>query len=160
MGTYYIFLSCNRISVENTHIQEYINERIPNSKGAFIKCISKHDDLVASRSYIDKRAGSSIYVVNTNEEPDYVNSWELGYAMGKGLTIIGFPKGENEIKIPEDMKNLIIPIPRDINEFMEEINLALDELTPKEEVIEEDWNRQPPSAKKECEGDFKWHFEK
>ena len=76
-------------------------------------------------------AGSSIYVVNTNEEPDYVNYWELGYAMGKGLKIIGYSDGENEIKIPEDMKNLIRPIPKDINQFVERISLALGNLTTK-----------------------------
>lgn len=149
MGKYYIFLSCDKISVENTHIQEYLNGRIPKSKDVFIKCIPKHDDLEYSRDEIDECVGSSIYVVNTNEEPDYVNSWELGYAMGKGLKIIGYPDGEKEIKIPEDMKNLIRPIPKDINQFMEKINLALDKLTPKDEVIKEDWNRQPMPAKKE-----------
>ncbi|WP_440956412.1 hypothetical protein ACSAZK_05670 [Methanosarcina sp. Mfa9] len=149
MGTYYIFLSCNKISVEDAHIQEYINKRIPKSKDIFIRCIPKHDNLEYSKYAIDKRVGSSIYIVNTNEEPDYVNSWELGYAMGKGLTIIGYSEGKNEIKIPEDMKNLIRPIPKDINQFVENINLTLDELTPKEEVIEEDWNRQPIPAKKE-----------
>jgi hypothetical protein len=154
MGTYCIFLSCNKILVENTHIQEFINERIPNSKDIFIRCIPKHDDLEYSKDEIDGRAGSSIYVVNTNEEPDYVNSWELGYAMGRGLQVIGYPDGENEIKIPEDMKNLIRPIPKDINQFMEKINLALDNLTPKEEVIKEDWNRQPKPAKKEYEGEI------
>lgn len=148
MGTYYIFLSCNEILVENTHIQEYLKDKI-SKKDISIRCISKHDNLVSSRSYIEKRAGSSIYVVNTNEEPDYVNYWELGYAMGKGLAIIGYPEGEHEIKIPDDMKNLIIPIPKDINQFLEEINLALDELIPKEEVLQEEWNRQPIPAKKE-----------
>lgn len=154
MGTYYILLSCKNISLDNTHIQEYINERIPISKNTIIKCISKHDDLVSSRYTIDKRAHSSIYVVNTNEKTDYVNYWELGYAMGKGLPIIGYPEGENAIEIPEDMKNLIIPIPKDIDQFMEEINLALNDLTPKEEVIKEDWNKQPKPAKKEYEGEI------
>lgn len=149
MGKYYIFLSCDKISVENTHIQEYLNGKIPKSTGVFIKCIPKHDDLEYSRDEIDECVGSSIYVVNTNEEPDYVNSWELGYAMGKGLKIIGYPNGEKKIKIPGDMENLIRPIPKDINQFMEKINLALGKLTPKEEVIKEDWNRQPIPAKKE-----------
>lgn len=149
MGKYYIFLSCEKISVENTHIQDYLNGKIPKSKDVFIKCIPKHDDLEYSRDEIDECVGSSIYVVNTNEKPDYVNSWELGYAMGKGLKIIGYPDGEKEIKIPEDMKNLIKPIPKDINQFMEKINRALDNLTPKEEIIKEDWNRQPIPAKKE-----------
>lgn len=149
MGKYYIFLSCDNISVENTHIQEYLNGRIPKSKDVIIKCIPKHDDLEYSRDEIDECVGSSIYVVNTNEEPDYVNSWELGYAMGKGLKIIGYPDGEKEIKIPKDMKNLIRPIPKDINQFMEKINRALGKLTPKEEVIKEDWNIQPRSAEKE-----------
>jgi hypothetical protein len=151
MKTYYIFLSCSEILVENTHIHKYLKDRILK-KDISIRCISKHDNLVSSRSYIEKRVGSSIYVVNTNEEPDYVNYWELGYAMGKGLAIIGYSEGENEIKISEDMKNLIIPIPKDINQFLEEINLALDDLTPKEEVIKEDWNRQPIYAKREFEG--------
>jgi hypothetical protein len=153
MGTYYIFLSCDKISVDEMHIQEYLNERI-SKKDVVIRCISKHDNLEYSKYAIDKRVGSSIYVVNTNEEPDYMNSWELGYAMGKGLTIIGYPDGENKIKIPEDMKNLIRPIPKDINQFVENINLTLGELIPKEEVIKEDWNRQPRPAEKEIKGDI------
>lgn len=137
--------------LENTNIQEYINDRIPTSSNTLVKCISKHNDLLSSKSTIDKREGSSIYVVNTNEITDYVSSWELGYVMGKGLPVIGYPECEGAINIPEDMKNLIIPIPKDIDQFMEEINLALNDLTPKEEVIKEEWNKQPKSAKKEHE---------
>jgi len=148
MGTYYIFLSCNQLFVDGAHIQEYMNERV-SKNDIFIRCVPKHDDLEYSRDEIDGCAGSCIYVVNTNEEPDYVNSWELGYAMGKGLCIIGYPGGEKEVKIPQDMKNLLSPMPKDINQFMEKINREFDKLTPKEEVIKEDWNRQPNSAKKE-----------
>ncbi len=155
MGTYYIFLSCNDILVENTHIQEYLKDKIILKKDISIRCISKHDDLESSKCEIDELADSSVYVVNTNEEPDYVNFWELGYAMGKGLRIIGYPEEENEIKIPEDMKNIIRPIPKDINQFVKRIRRALPNLTTKEEVIEEEeWNLQPRSAKKEFKGDF------
>lgn len=154
MGTYYIFLSCNQLFIDDEHIQKYINDRLSPKKDVFIKCIPKHDDLEYSKDEIDGLAGSSIYIVNTNEELDYVNSWELGYAMGKGLQIIGYPNGEKEVKIPEDMRNLLRPMPKNIYHFMEKINRALDKLAPKEEVIKEDWNQQPLPANKEFRVDI------
>jgi hypothetical protein len=153
MGTYYIFLSCNKLSVEDINIEDYLNDR-KKQDNIFIRCISKHDDLESSKNDIDELADSSIYLVNTNEEPDYVTSWELGYAMGKGLKIIGYAEGENEMKIPEDMENLIRPIHKDINKFIQKINRAFYNLTPKNEIIEEEWNRQTLSAKKEFEGEI------
>ena len=156
MGTYYIVLSCDEIFVEGRRIQEYLEEII-SKKDISIECISKHDDLESSKCEIDELEGSCVYVVNTNEEPDYVNFWELGYAMGKGFKIIGYSEGENEIKIPEDMKNLIRPISKDINQFVKRIRLALPNLTAKEVIIKkiekDEWDRQTTSAKKEFKGE-------
>jgi hypothetical protein len=154
MRKYYIFLSCSNIFIEGTHIQQYLKEKI-SKEGTSIGCIYKQSDLESSKCGIDDLTGSSIYVFNTNEAPDYMNYWEIGYAMGKGLKIIGYPGDESKQKIPEDMKNLIGPIPKDINQFVKRISLALVNLTPKDEIIkEEEWNQQPQSAKKEFEGDF------
>lgn len=149
MGEYYLFLSCYNISIEGTHIKEYLEDRI-SREGISIGCICNQGDLESFKDEIDDLEGSSVYVVNTNEEPNCVKFWEIGYAMGKGLKIIGYPGEESKQKIPEDMKKVIGPIPKDIKEFVKKISRTLTNLSPKDTVIKEnEWDRQSKLAKKE-----------
>jgi nucleoside 2-deoxyribosyltransferase len=91
-------------------------------------------------------------VVNTHKDLDYITSWELGYAMGKGLKIIGYFDGNNAMEIPKDVERLIRPIPSDVARFVNIISRALEKLEPKEYPLEEEgWNKQHQSAKKEAE---------
>jgi hypothetical protein len=153
MGKYHIFLSCeDDILIENENLEIILKRLLSEGRTIDIKCIKKHTNLELSKEDLDDLFESSIYVVNTHKDLDYITSWELGYAMGKGLKIIGYFDGNNTMEIPTDVEGLIRPIPSDVTRFVEMINRALEKLEPKEYPLEEEgWNKQHQSAKKEAE---------
>ena len=152
MGIYHIFLSCeDDILIKSEALEKFLKTLLDDGRTIDIKCIKKHKNLELSREEFDDLIGSSIYVVNTHEDLDYITSWELGYAMGKGLTIIGFFDGNSAMKIPQDVEGLIRPIPPNVDLFVNKINRALVDLKPKEFILKDDYNKLRQSAKKEAE---------
>lgn len=152
MGIYHIFLSCeDDILIKSEALEKFLKTLLDDGQTTDIKCIKKHKNLELSREEFDDLIGSSIYVVNTHEDLDYITSWELGYAMGKGLTIIGFFDGNSAMKIPPDVEGLIRPIPPNVDLFVNKINRALVDLKPKEFILKDDYNKLRQSAKKEAE---------
>lgn len=137
---YYIFLSCDDdVLIDDKNIELFLNEKLKSDYT--IECIRKHKNIKKSKEEIDKRRGSCIYIVCTHKGLDDITSWELGYAMGSGLKVIGFWDGKSEIKIPTDVKELI-DIPDDIECFRDDIILALGGVTPKELPTKDDWGSQ------------------
>jgi len=151
MEKYHVFLSCeDDIHIGSEYIEDFLKKKIIEGPTIDIKCIQKHENLELSKQDLDDLKESSVYVVNTHKDLDYINSWELGYAMGKGLKIIGYYDGKNDIKIPPDVEGLIRPIPSDVNRFITMINRALENLEPKKYPLEEDWEKQYESSKREA----------
>lgn len=151
MRKYHVFLSCkDDIHIGNEYIEDFLNKILIKGRGIDIKCIKKHEDLILSKKDFEDFEESSVYIVNTHEDLDYITSWELGYAMGKELTIIGYYDGKNSMKIPDDVEMLINPIPSDVDRFIEMINRALGKLKTTENPFKEDWNIQHEPSKREA----------
>ena len=151
MGKYHVFLSCeDDIHIGSEYIEDFLKKRLVEGRTIDIKCIKKHENLELSKQDLDDLKESSVYVVNTHKDLDYLNSWELGYAMGMGLKIIGYYDGKNDMKIPPDVEGLIRPIPPDVNRFITMINRALEKLEPTKDTLEEDWEDQYEPSKREA----------
>ena len=151
MGKYHVFLSCeDDIHIGSEYIEDFLKKRLVEGRTIDIKCIKKHENLELSKQDLDDLKESSVYVVNTHKDLDYLNSWELGYAMGMGLKIIGYYAGKNDMKIPPDVEGLIRPIPPDVNRFITMINRALEKLEPTKDTLEEDWEDQYEPSKREA----------
>lgn len=148
MRKYHVFLSCKGdVKIEDENIDIFLNQIAP--KDCTIECI-KHQDIKMSKEDLDDLEESSIYIIDTHKGFDNIAYWELGYAMGKGIEIIGYHDGKNDIHIPNDIKN-IINISYDIERFVTKINRAFEKLKPKEYPIPEDWNKQRKPSTKETE---------
>ena len=146
MGKYHVFLSCkDEINIGDECIEEFLNKKLP--KDIDIESIKKHDDIKLAKEDLDDLKESCIYVVDTHKDFDNITYWELGYAMGKGIEIIGYYDGKTIKKIPSDVEE-VISIPRDITRFLDKINRALSELKPKEYPLIEDWDKQQKISKK------------
>ena len=151
MEKYHVFLSCkDDIRIDNEYIEDFLNKNLIEGRDIDIECIKKHEDLILSREDLEDLKESSVYVVNTHEDLDYITSWELGYAMGKGLTIIGYYDGKSTMKIPGDVKMLINPIPSDVDRFIAMMNRALGKLETTKYPLKEDWNTQHEPSKREA----------
>lgn len=148
MGKYHVFLSCkDDINIESEKIEEFLSKKLP--KNIAIESIKKHEDITLAKEDLDDLKESSIYVVDTHKELDNITYWELGYAMGKGMEVIGYYDGKNVKKIPSDVEGLIT-VPHDIIRFLDKINRALSGLKPKEYPLIEDWDKQYKSSKKDA----------
>lgn len=152
MKKYHIFLSCDDdILIDEDCIEKFLSKILKNGQNLAFESIKKHNNLEMSKIDLDELKTSSIFVVNTLKDMDNITYWELGYAMGKGLKIIGFWDGESSMKIPTDVKELISPIPSDIYRFVERINRALRELEPAEYSLEKDWINTKQLAVKDAQ---------
>jgi len=150
MGTYHVFLSCeDDISIGDDCIEEFLSKNLP--KDIAIETIKKHDNIILAKEDLDDLEESCIYVVDTHSDFDNITYWELGYAMGKGIEIIGYYDGKTIKNIPADVEGLI-SIPQDIIRFLKKINRALSKRKPEEYPLDEDdWNKLQKVSKKEPE---------
>jgi hypothetical protein len=133
---------------ENVCIEEYLNRKL--SKNTAIECIKKHKDIKSARKKLYNLKKSSIYVINTHKDLDNIAYWELGYAMGKQITIIDFYDGNNEKRIPSIVDE-VIGESRDVKHFFERIDQVILNLEPKVSVFSGDWNDLGKVSKKEPE---------
>ena len=150
MSTYHVFLSCeDDINIGGDCIEEFLSKNLP--KDIAIESIKKHDDIMLAKEDLDDLEESCIYVVDTHSDFDNITYWELGYAMGKGIEIIGYYDGKTTKNIPADVEGLI-SIPQDIIRFLKKINRALSKRKPEEYPLDEDdWNKLQKVSKKEPE---------
>lgn len=150
MGKYHVFLSCKEdILIDDKPIQDFLNILLIEGRDVDIECIKKHKNLELFKEDLEDFKDSSIYIVNTHKDLDYITSWELGYAMGKGIKIIGFFDGKNAIKIPSDVKGLIHPVPLDVSRFVEIVTRSLEKFEVKKSLFA-DWETQKQTVKKEA----------
>lgn len=84
---------------------------------------------------------------------DNINYWEIGYAMGKGIKIIGYSDGKNEKKIPKNLENLI-NVPENIDMFIKKIRYTIPYLDPIQDIFAQEWPEQLNAAKKEFKGEY------
>jgi len=155
MGKFLVFLSSGDedVLVKNESIKSFLNELAP--KGCTIEFIRKHENVLMAKEDMDYFKGSSIYVVDTHKGIDNITYWELGYAMGSGLKVIGYYDGKSDKRIPPDVERLInMPIETAddvecIKHFKTMIYRAFGDLKPKEHILKEDWNTQHAPARKE-----------
>lgn len=155
MGKFIVFLSSEDedVLVKNESIKLFLNNLAP--KGCTIEFNKRHENVLMAKEDMDYFKGSSIYVVDTHKGIDNITYWELGYALGSGLKVIGYYDGKSEKRIPPDIEKLInMPIENAdddecIKHFKKLIYRALGDLKPKEHTLKEDWDRQYASSKKE-----------
>lgn len=155
---YHLFLSCEDILINNQKIEDLINKIIEqdpqagNNGKKIVECMCRHSaDIKQLKSYLHNRELSTVYVIDTHKELDDINYWEIGYAMGKGIEIIGYSDGESEKKIPSNIENLI-DVPENIKMFIEKMGDILNTLKPKQDIFAQDWVTQLKPAEKEIEG--------
>lgn len=110
-------------------------------------------DIKQLKGYLHGREQSTVYVINTHKKLDNINYWEIGYAMGKGIEIIGYSDGNNQKKIPDYIENLI-DVPENVKMFIEKIGDIIDNLKPKQDIFAQDWADQLKPAVKEIEGEI------
>ncbi len=146
MGTYHVFISCDSFSVNEAELDQFLNKLIQqDGRNTKVKCIPKIETLSDFIHRFNRVEKSSIYVINANEKLDNISYWELGYAMGKGLDVIGFSENIDEINSCLDFKH-IINVYDDLEEFVEAIEDLFANLTPKENIFVDDWDTQQKAA--------------
>jgi nucleoside 2-deoxyribosyltransferase len=140
----HIILSCNKedITVENECLEDFLNT-YASDLDIKIKCIGKHNNVSASKIHLDELKENSIYLANINTKLDHVNFWEIGYAMGRELPIIGFSSAENgSLLLNNDIDQIVSPVVRNIDQLIDTINLKMSNLKPKVFPIRDDWEEQ------------------
>jgi len=157
---YHLFLSCEDILINDQKIEELINKIIEQDPQAgksgkkIVERMCRHStDIKQLKGYLHGRDKSTVYVINTHKELDSINYWEIGYAMGKEIEIIGYSDGESEKKIPENIENLL-NVPENNKMFVEKIGDIIANLKPKQDIFAEDWTDQLKPAEKENEGEI------
>ena len=130
---------------ENVCLEEYLNRKL--SKNTAIECIKKHEDIKSARKKLYNLKENSIYVVNTHKDLDNIAYWELGYVMGKQITIIDFYDGNNEKRIPSIVDE-VIGESRDVKHFFERIDQVISNLDPKVSVFSGNWDDLGKVSKK------------
>jgi nucleoside 2-deoxyribosyltransferase len=150
-GTFHMFLSCeDDVIVDTQTIELFLNKLMP--QGCTNKCIKKHKNIKQAKKDLSDLKESSIYVVDTHKGLDNVSFWELGYAMGSGLEVIGYYDGRSEIKVPKEVKELIgtDEATDDLESFVENIRriFAAEKKKPLEYVMEQ-WNGQLGPSKRQ-----------
>lgn len=107
---YKIFLSCEEdLILGNEPIKELIENRLRETEGVNleIKCFKSFKNVNSAsqrQKCVKKRC---VYVIDTHSCLNNTAYWQLGYAMGKDMEIIGYYAGENKDKaISDDVDQL------------------------------------------------------
>ena len=116
---YKIFLSCKDdliISdmdkkISDTHIEKLLKKHVKDTKNADIdiECIKRPENVNSAKQDIDMVGvkKNCVYVIDTHSDLDNIAYWQLGYAMGRDIKIIGYYAGkETDKKISEDVNQL------------------------------------------------------
>lgn len=74
MGTYHVFISCeDDVCIGSECLDNYLNKLLIKGRASDVKCIKKHENIVLSKDDFDELKESSIYVLNTHKEIDYMD---------------------------------------------------------------------------------------
>ena len=106
---YKIFLSCvDDIKVEDKCIEKKLKEFILKTEKRVIdiKCVKKHENIKLAMQDLEDVNENCVYVIDTHRDLDNTAYWQLGYAMGRKIEIIGYYDGKNEKNIREDVNTL------------------------------------------------------
>jgi nucleoside 2-deoxyribosyltransferase len=149
---YKIFLSCeDDIEVEDGRIEKKLNDflRKSNTSEIYIKCVKKPENIKLAMQDMEDVNENCVYVVNTHRDLDNTAYWQLGYAMGRKIKIIGYYDGKAKKRIPEDV-NTLTNQSHSVNgiHLLELISLHI---TKTIGVVFEDWDLLYKASKKEPE---------
>ena len=106
---YKIFLSCeDDIKIGDKHIKKLLEDHIRGKKNVDIdiKCIKRQENVKLAMQDLKNVKENCVYVINTHRDLDNTAYWQLGYAMGRKIEIIGYYDGKNEKNIREDVNTL------------------------------------------------------
>ena len=149
---YKIFLSCvDDIKVEDKCIEKKLKEFILKTEKRVIdiKCVKKHENIKLAMQDLEDVNENCVYVIDTHRDLDNTAYWQLGYAMGRKIKIIGYYDGENKKKIPEDVNTLTNQSHSDNSTHF--LELISHHITKTIGVLFEDWNKQQKLLEKEPE---------
>lgn len=84
-------------------------------------------DLKNAKGMMENLNGNCLLVVNSHKPVSPITYFQLGYAVAKGINIIGLNDGKNEMVLPENIKDFI-SITKDMNNFMKFVGINLMQL--------------------------------
>jgi nucleoside 2-deoxyribosyltransferase len=149
---YKIFLSCeDDIKVEDVRIEKKLKDFLlkTENREIHIKCVKKRENIKLAMQDLEDVNENCVYVIDTHRNLDNVAYWQLGYAMGRKIKIIGYYDGENKKKIHEDVNTLTNQYHSDNSiHFLE---LISHHITKTIDVVFEDWDKLYDASKKEPE---------
>ncbi len=149
---YKIFLSCeDDIKVGDDRIEKKLKDLLlrTENREIYIKCVKKRENIKLAMQDLEDVNENCVYVIDTHRDLDNTAYWQLGYAMGKKIKIIGYYDGKTEKKIREDVNTLTNQSHSDNSKhFLELISLHI---TKTIDVIFEDWDKLYDASKKESE---------
>ena len=149
---YKIFLSCeDDIKVGDDRIEKKLKDLLlrTENREIYIKCVKKRENIKLAMQDLEDVNENCVYVIDTHRDLDNTAYWQLGYAMGKKIKIIGYYDGKTEKKIPEDVNTLTNQSHSDNSiHFLELISLHI---TKTIDVVFEDWDKLYDASKKEPE---------
>jgi nucleoside 2-deoxyribosyltransferase len=149
---YKIFLSCeDDIKVEDDRIEKKLKDFLlkTENREIYIKCVKKRENIKLAMQDLEDVNENCVYVINTHRDLDNTAYWQLGYAMGRKIKIIGYYDGENKKKIRGDVNTLTNHSHSDNSiHFLE---LISHHITKTIGVVFEDWDKLYDGSKKEPE---------
>ena len=149
---YKIFLSCeDDIKVGDDRIEKKLKDLLlrTENREIYIRCVKKRENIKLAMQDLEDVNENCVYVIDTHRDLDNTAYWQLGYAMGKKIKIIGYYDGKTEKKIREDVNTLTNQSHSDNSKhFLELISLHI---TKTIDVIFEDWDKLYDASKKESE---------
>jgi nucleoside 2-deoxyribosyltransferase len=148
---YKIFLSCeDDIKIGNNPIEKLLKEHIRKKNVDIdIKCIKRHENVKSAMQDLKYVKENCVYVINTHRDLDNTAYWQLGYAMGRGIEIIGYYDGKNEKNIHEDVNTLTNQFHSDNSTRF--LKMISDHITKTIEVFFDEWDNLYDLSKKELE---------
>ena len=149
---YKIFLSCeDDIKVGDDRIEKKLKDFLLNTENReiYIKCVKKRENIKLAMQDLEDVNENCVYVIDTHRDLDNTAYWQLGYAMGRKIKIIGYYDGENKKKIPEDVNTLTNQFHSDNSTHF--LELISRHITKTIDVVFEDWDKLYDASKKETE---------
>lgn len=110
---YKIFLSCkDDLIISDTHIEKLLKKHVKNEKDADIdiECVKRRGTVKSAMQDLVDVKKNCVYVIDIQSDLDNTAYWQLGYAMGRDIKIIGYYAGkETDKKISDDVYRLTTP---------------------------------------------------
>ena len=139
---YKIFLSCeDDIKVGDDRIEKKLKDLLlrTENREIYIKCVKKRENIKLAMQDLEDVNENCVYVIDTHRDLDNTAYWQLGYAMGKKIKIIGYYDGKTEKKIREDVNTLTNQSHSDNSKHF--LELISHHITKTIGVVFEDWDK-------------------